>query len=104
MYRYIYAFLLSICLFFLPCCTMKKTSKPQFNAYMPPSFDDFFEEEVLPIEHITDSSTNNWDTANIGDISYTEGDEIAVGIFVKCQGSGSGAWGKIDAASLSLKL
>jgi len=42
-----------------------------------------------------------WDTGLITDIEYTEGNAICVGISVKCQGSGNGAWGKIDDALLS---
>jgi len=43
----------------------------------------------------------NWSTGTITGIEYTEGDTIAVGIYVKCQGSGNGAWGKIDDAMLN---
>ena len=43
----------------------------------------------------------NWDTSTVSGISYTEGNEITVGIYVKCQGSGNGAWGKIDDAMLN---
>ncbi len=39
-----------------------------------------------------------WDTQVIEDINYTAGDTIVVGIYVKCEGSGNGAWGKIDDA------
>ena len=42
-----------------------------------------------------------WDTGLITGIEYTEGNTICVGISVKCQGSGNGAWGKIDDALLS---
>ena len=42
-----------------------------------------------------------WDTGLITGIEYTEGDSICVGISVKCQGSGNGAWGKIDDALLN---
>ncbi len=43
----------------------------------------------------------NWSTGRIAGIRYTEGDSITVGIYVKCQGSGNGAWGKIDDAMLN---
>lgn len=43
----------------------------------------------------------NWDTGSITGIDYQAGDSIVVGIYVKCQGSGSGAWGKIDDAMLN---
>ena len=42
---------------------------------------------------------NEWHTALIEGIAYTEGDRIAVGIYVKCQGPN--AWGKIDDAMLN---
>lgn len=44
---------------------------------------------------------NEWDTALISDISYAEGQTLSVGIYVKCQGAGNGAWGKIDDALLN---
>lgn len=44
---------------------------------------------------------NSWETARIDSIPCEPGDEIAVGIYVKCAGSGSGAWGKIDDALLN---
>ena len=43
---------------------------------------------------------NSWDTAQIPHIKIAEGQSLTVGIFVKCQGAGSGAWGKIDCAAL----
>lgn len=42
---------------------------------------------------------NEWHTATINGIEYTEGDTIVVGIYVKC--SGPNAWGKIDDALLN---
>ena len=47
------------------------------------------------------TSYGNWDTALIAGIEYTEGDRLTVGISVKCQGAGNGAWGKIDDAMLN---
>ncbi|MBO2517081.1 MAG: hypothetical protein CW338_07420, partial [Clostridiales bacterium] len=47
------------------------------------------------------TSYNNWDTAVTEAVEYTAGSEITVGIYVKCQGSGNGAWGKIDDALLN---
>ena len=43
---------------------------------------------------------NEWHTATINGIEYTEGDEITVGIYVKC--AGPNAWGKIDDALLNM--
>jgi len=42
---------------------------------------------------------NEWHTATINGIEYTAGDEITVGIYVKC--AGPNAWGKIDDAMLN---
>ncbi len=42
---------------------------------------------------------NEWHTATISNIEYSEGDTITVGIYVKC--SGPNAWGKIDDALLN---
>ena len=44
---------------------------------------------------------DSWDTARIPGIRVQEGQSVTVGIFVKCQGAGNGAWGKIDAAMLN---
>ena len=41
---------------------------------------------------------NEWHTATIEGIDYTEGDSLVVGIYVKC--AGPNAWGKIDDATL----
>ena len=50
---------------------------------------------------LTITSYGNWDCARIGDIDFTEGQTLTVGIYVRCEGSGNGAWGKIDDASLT---
>ncbi len=42
---------------------------------------------------------NEWHTVTIKNVEYTEGDTIAVGIYVKC--AGPNAWGKIDDAMLN---
>ena len=47
------------------------------------------------------SSYNVWDTPVIEGIQVQEGDEVTVGMYVKCSGSGNGAWGKIDDAKLN---
>ena len=47
------------------------------------------------------TSYGNWDTSLIDGIEYSSGDKISVGIFVKCEGAGNGAWGKIDDAMLN---
>ena len=43
----------------------------------------------------------SWDTARLRDVEVAEGQTVTVGIRVKCQGEGSGAWGKIDSAELT---
>ena len=42
-----------------------------------------------------------WFTTDFIQFDYTEGDVITVGIYVKCGGSGNGAWGNIDDALLN---
>jgi arabinogalactan endo-1,4-beta-galactosidase len=46
---------------------------------------------------------NNWITGKIRDFAVESGDTVTVGIYVKCQGTGNGAWGKIDDAALNLQ-
>ena len=57
--------------------------------------------EVVKTDTLTIKGYLMWDKAAITDIAYTAGDEIVVGIYVKCQGIGNGAWGKIDDALLN---
>lgn len=47
------------------------------------------------------TSYGNWNTATTPAFTCTEDDQVIVGVYVKCQGSGSGAWGKIDDALLN---
>jgi len=42
---------------------------------------------------------NEWHTADIENIEYTAGDELTVGLYVRC--GGPNAWGKIDDAMLN---
>ena len=44
---------------------------------------------------------NEWHTSTISEFVVSEGDVVTVGIYVKCEGSGNGAWGKIDDALLN---
>ena len=55
--------------------------------------------EIVSREDTQITDYNEWHTASIKNIEYTEGDTIAVGIYVKC--AGPGAWGKIDDALLN---
>ena len=47
------------------------------------------------------SSFNNWTRAELRDIVLAEGQTLTVGIRVRAEGEGSGAWGMIDAAVLN---
>jgi len=57
--------------------------------------------EIIATAPMKITSYNKWDTALIEGIEYTAGSELVVGIYVKCAGEGSGAWGKIDDAMLN---
>ena len=57
--------------------------------------------ETVKTAAITITSYGNWDTGFIDGIAVSDGDLVTVGIYVKCQGSGNGAWGKIDDAKLN---
>ncbi len=50
----------------------------------------------IPIE-----GYNAWNAGEIPEFTHREGDEVTVGIYVKCSGEGNGAWGKIDDALLN---
>lgn len=43
---------------------------------------------------------NEWHTATVSGVECAEGQVLTVGVYVKCEGAGNGAWGKIDDASL----
>ncbi len=47
------------------------------------------------------TSYGSWDTGRINGIAVKQGQTVTVGIYVKCAGSGNGAWGKIDDALLN---
>lgn len=47
------------------------------------------------------TSYGNWDTAVTPVFTVSAGEAVTVGVYVKCQGAGSGAWGKIDDALLN---
>lgn len=57
--------------------------------------------EIITKKALTINGYGNWDTEVSDSFEYTTGDEILVGIYVKCKGEGSGAWGKIDDALLN---
>lgn len=60
--------------------------------------------QIVKKESLSITSYGNWDTATVSGITYAEGDAITVGIYVKCQGSGNGAWGKIDDGMLNKEI
>ena len=47
------------------------------------------------------TSYGNWDTAAVPEFTYQAGDEVTVGVYVRCEGAGNGAGGKIDDALLN---
>ena len=57
--------------------------------------------EIIAKDPMEITGYGNWDTALIEGIEYNGSDTITVGIYVKCEGSGNGAWGKIDDALLN---
>ena len=57
--------------------------------------------ELVATAPLTVTVWDSWDTGKISGIRVEEGQNVTVGIFVKCQGAGNGAWGKIDAAMLN---
>ncbi|MGN0793755.1 MAG: glycosyl hydrolase 53 family protein [Aristaeellaceae bacterium] len=52
-------------------------------------------------EPSTITSYNVWHTPVIDGIEVSEGDVVTVGVYVRCSGSGNGAWGKIDDVKLN---
>lgn len=57
--------------------------------------------EIVAKADMTITSYGNWDTAVIPEFTHEAGDNVTVGVYVRCQGAGSGAWGKIDDALLN---
>ena len=55
--------------------------------------------DIVATKSTTITVYNEWHTATLENLEYTEGSSIAVGIYVKC--SGPNAWGKIDDALLN---
>jgi len=56
---------------------------------------------MIRCESMKITSYGNWDTAVIDNIAYDGESGLIVGVYVKCEGSGNGAWGKIDDALLN---
>ena len=57
--------------------------------------------QIVARDTMTINGYGNWDAGEVKGVEYTAGDEISVGIYVKCAGEGNGAWGKIDDAKLN---
>ena len=57
--------------------------------------------ETVATAPLTITYYNNWDTGVTPVFATRAGDRVTVGVYVKCQGAGNGAWGKIDDALLN---
>lgn len=57
--------------------------------------------EIISSAPMGITSYNSWDTGVIPEFLCLSGDEVTVGIYVRCEGTGNGAWGKIDDALLN---
>ena len=57
--------------------------------------------ETVATAPTTITSYNVWHTPVIEGIEVSDGDVVTVGVYVKCSGSGNGAWGKIDDVKLN---
>ena len=57
--------------------------------------------EIVATAPMGISGYGNWDTAVTPVFTCKAGDTVVVGVYVKCQGAGNGAWGKIDDALLN---
>ena len=58
-------------------------------------------ETVVRSEQMAITGYAQWDMKSTPVFTCAAGDEVTVGIYVKCAGSGNGAWGKIDDAMLN---
>ena len=57
--------------------------------------------EVARSEQIPITGWNSWNKGIIPEFDHPAGSEVTVGVYVKCQGAGNGAWGKLDDATLN---
>lgn len=57
--------------------------------------------ETVATAPMTITSYGNWDTGLISEFDHPEGSQVTVGVYVRCEGAGNGAWGKIDDALLN---
>ncbi len=52
--------------------------------------------QIVAQKPMTITTYSNWDTQTTDEVAYTAGQELTVGIYVRCKGANGGAWGKID--------
>lgn len=57
--------------------------------------------EIIAKADASFTEWDQWHTTDFIEFNYTEGDSIVVGIYVKADGIGNGAWGSIDDAMLN---
>jgi arabinogalactan endo-1,4-beta-galactosidase len=57
--------------------------------------------EAARSEQIPITGWNSWNEGIIPEFDHPTGSEVTVGIYVRCQGTGNGAWGKLDDAMLN---
>ena len=58
-------------------------------------------QETARSEQIPITGWNKWNEGVISEFEHPAGTEVTVGIYVRCRGTGNGAWGKIDDAMLN---
>ena len=58
-------------------------------------------QEAARSEQIPIKGWNSWNTGIVPAFDHPAGSEVTVGIYVRCHGTGNGAWGKIDDAMLN---
>ncbi len=58
-------------------------------------------EKILGKAPMTITAFGQWDTGVLEDLDCDGNTPLTVGFYVRCQGAGSGAWGKIDDARLN---
>lgn len=57
--------------------------------------------EIVGTCPMTIGGYGSWDTAVVPAFAYDGESNVSVGVYVKCEGAGNGAWGKIDDALLN---
>ena len=58
-------------------------------------------EIVARSDEMSITGYGSWDTKSTPAFDHPAGSEVTVGVYVRCEGTGSGAWGKIDDALLN---